>query len=130
MDDKKIFLLYNFYVIHTNSKKGSAYPSFLTGILLYDSMKNESWKNKQYSFFSHKECEYFPCHSAADPDNFNCLFCYCPLYFLGPHCGGSFSYLPNGHKDCSTCLYPHIKENYGEIVARYQEIAQAMPKPD
>jgi Zn-finger protein len=22
-----------------------------------------------------------PCHAGADPDTFNCLFCFCPLYF-------------------------------------------------
>lgn len=38
--------------------------------------------SKNYSYFSHKECEYFPCHKGADVNNFNCLFCYCPLYAL------------------------------------------------
>ncbi|WP_419492972.1 cysteine-rich small domain-containing protein, partial [Butyricicoccus sp.] len=52
-----------------------------------------------YSYFTHKKCEYFPCHPSADPDNFNCLFCYCPLYPLGKDCGGTFDYLPNGYKD-------------------------------
>ena len=37
------------------------------------------WEGKQYSFFCHKECEFFPCHETKDPENFNCLFCYCPL---------------------------------------------------
>ena len=49
--------------------------------------------SRNYSYFSHRECEYFPCHPGADPDNFNCLFCYCPLYVLGADCGGSFTYL-------------------------------------
>ena len=44
--------------------------------------------SRNYSYFSHRECEYFPCHPGADPDNFNCLFCYCPLYVLGADCGG------------------------------------------
>ena len=39
--------------------------------------------NTNYKFFSHRECEYFPCHKGADPERFNCLFCYCPLYLLG-----------------------------------------------
>ena len=34
-------------------------------------------------FYANRDCEYFPCHTVADPDNFNCLFCYCPLYALG-----------------------------------------------
>ena len=32
------------------------------------------WEGKQFSFFSHRDCEYFPCHGGADPENFNCLF--------------------------------------------------------
>lgn len=82
----------------------------------------------RYSFFSNKECEYFPCHSGADPDNFNCLFCYCPLYALGPKCGGDFKYLANGYKDCSACLFPHKKENYKVVVGRYEEINNAIAK--
>ena len=46
-------------------------------------MSKEYWEDKHYSFFSNRECEYFPCHKGADPENFNCLFCYCPLYALG-----------------------------------------------
>lgn len=85
---------------------------------------------RQFSFFSHRACEYFPCHQGADPENFNCLFCYCPLYVLGPHCGGDFVYLKNGAKDCSACLYPHQRENYDAITARYQEILKAIPQAE
>ncbi|MBQ1818177.1 MAG: hypothetical protein II124_06030, partial [Clostridia bacterium] len=28
-------------------------------------------------YFQNRECEYFPCHEGADPEFFNCLFCYC-----------------------------------------------------
>ena len=76
----------------------------------------------KYRFFAHRECEFFPCHPGADPDRFNCLFCYCPLYCLGKNCGGNFTILENGIKDCSGCLYPHIPENYQAINSRYQEI--------
>lgn len=78
--------------------------------------------SKNYEYFSHKECEYFPCHKGADINNFNCLFCYCPLYALGDKCGGNFIYLENGCKDCSNCLFPHLRENYDAINARYNEI--------
>ena len=88
------------------------------------------WEGKEYSFVCHKECEYFPCHKGADPENFNCLFCYCPLYVLGDRCGGKFAYLPNGYKDCSRCLFPHLRENYGVITERYGEILAAIPYPD
>ena len=84
---------------------------------------------KEYSYFSHCNCEYFPCHEGANPDNFNCLFCYCPLYVLGDRCGGNFTYLPNGNKDCSRCLYPHLRENYDEITGRYKEIMAAVSDP-
>ena len=43
-------------------------------------MEKPYWEGKEYSYFSHKKCEYFPCHKGVDPENFNCLFCYCLLY--------------------------------------------------
>lgn len=86
--------------------------------------------SKNYSYFSHKECEYFPCHKGADVNNFNCLFCYCPLYALGDKCGGNFSYLPNGCKDCSNCLFPHLRENYDAINERYQDILSLIRQND
>ncbi len=57
-------------------------------------------------FFSNKECEYFPCHGIKDGEIFNCMFCYCPLYFL-EECIGSYEILDNGVKDCSNCTVPH-----------------------
>lgn len=57
--------------------------------------------SENYKYFSHRDCEFFPCHEGAEPENFNCLFCYCPLYALGEGCGGDFEYLPGGVKDCS-----------------------------
>ena len=78
---------------------------------------------RKYAFFSHRDCEYFPCHPGADPERFNCLFCYCPLYPLGEKCGGAFVYLDNGIKDCSGCLFPHRPENYDAVLARFGEVA-------
>ena len=46
----------------------------------------------RYSFMQHTACEFFPCHKTAHPEDFNCLFCYCPLYTLGDQCG-SYSYV-------------------------------------
>jgi uncharacterized membrane protein/Zn-finger protein len=83
---------------------------------------------KEYAYFTHHECENFPCHDRADPDDFNCLFCYCPLYALEDRCGGDFVYQENGVKDCSGCLYPHRSENYDEIISRYNEIAAGEPR--
>ena len=88
------------------------------------------WEGKHYSFFRNTECEYFPCHRIADPARFSCLFCYCPLYMLGPHCGGNFRYTEKGIKDCTDCLIPHLPENYGRITGKFKEIAAAMRKPE
>ena len=77
---------------------------------------------KHYSFFQNRECEYFPCHKGADPETFNCLFCYCPLYALGRKCGGNFRYNEKGFKDCTNCCLPHRKDNYEKVIGRYGEI--------
>ena len=59
------------------------------------------------SFFRNVRCAYFPCHRGVDEGRFNCLFCYCPLYALGPACGGDFAYTDDGIKDCSACTRLH-----------------------
>ena len=71
-----------------------------------------------YRFFQNKKCGYFPCHAFADPEKFNCMFCYCPLYALGDQCGGSFTYTEQGIKDCSNCLKPHRPEGYDLIMEK------------
>lgn len=69
-----------------------------------------------YRFFSNKKCEFFPCHETEDLEEFNCLFCYCPLYSLGEKCGGNPVFLENGIKDCSQCVFPHKKQNYDRVI--------------
>lgn len=69
-----------------------------------------------YQFFTNKECEFFPCHNTEDLEEFNCLFCYCPLYSLGEECGGNPVFLENGIKDCSQCVFPHKKQNYDKVI--------------
>ena len=32
-------------------------------------MEKPYWEGKEYSYFSHKKCEYFPCHKGADPED-------------------------------------------------------------
>ena len=54
-----------------------------------------------YKFFSHKQCEYYPCHQL---DEINCLFCYCPLYIL-KDCKGNYKMIGD-IKDCSGCTLP------------------------
>ena len=68
-----------------------------------------------YKFFQNKDCEFFPCHITSDLDNFSCLFCFCPLY-PDKNCGGQFTMLDNGYKDCSQCALPHY--NYDYIIDR------------
>jgi Zn-finger protein len=82
------------------------------------------WHGKHYSFFKNKDCEYSPCHTDADSTEFNCLFCYCPLYALGRNCGGNYTYRENGLKGCSSCLLPHKRENYGYILSSFGELAK------
>ena len=74
-----------------------------------------------YKFFSHKQCEYFPCHKTDDPDNFNCLFCFCPLYLKGAECGGNFRYTEKGVKDCSQCMFPHERKNYTKMMEKLRQ---------
>jgi len=83
-----------------------------------------------YDFFQNRECEYFPCHRQADEDTFSCLFCYCPLYALGEKCGGNFTYTESGIKDCSNCLIPHRRENYGRIMEKMDGILELAKKKD
>lgn len=85
---------------------------------------------KHYSFFQNRECEYFPCHKGANPETFNCLFCYCPLYALGRRCGGNFRYNEKGYKDCTNCAFPHQKANYEKVIGRYKEIIELVKKVD
>ena len=69
------------------------------------------------SFFRNTACEWFPCHKVANDENFNCLFCYCPLY-ARDDCGGNLRYTESGIKDCTDCTLPHKAENYAYIVEK------------
>lgn len=90
----------------------------------YSLERPKPWRGMHYSYFCNRECEYFPCHKTEDEENFNCLFCFCPLYSLGDQCGGNFVYLENGIKDCSNCMVPHKRENYGRILQKQTEHLQ------
>lgn len=69
-----------------------------------------------YKYFENRQCKYYPCHNT---DNINCMFCFCPLYFL--ECNGNFKILDNGVKDCSECLIPHKEDNYDYIIKILKE---------
>lgn len=78
--------------------------------------------SENYKFFNNDKCEYFPCHKVNNPESFNCLFCYCPLYALKEDCGGNFKYTKNGIKDCSNCLVPHNKNSHDYIMTKIDDI--------
>ena len=75
------------------------------------------------SFFQNKACKSFPCHRGVEEADFNCLFCYCPLYALGEKCGGNFRYTEKDIKSCVDCAFPHRRANYEKLLARWPEIA-------
>lgn len=73
-----------------------------------------------YRFFQNCDCEYFPCHPLGEQarEEFNCLFCFCPLYGM-MDCKGNYSLLENGKKDCSLCTLPHYHYDY--VIKRLME---------
>lgn len=105
--------------IYSKSDELSEDSSYLTTVIIKNIKKKTSEKN--YSFFQNQKCEMFPCHQIDDEETFNCLFCYCPLYFLGDKCGGNFTYTAKGIKSCINCNFPHKKENYKKLIDRLKE---------
>ena len=88
-------------------------------------------ENRRHSnFYQNRECEYFPCHEGIPEEEFNCLFCYCPLYALGKKCGGGCIYTESGYKSCAECTFPHWQENYPRMLARYEEIMEVVKRMD
>ena len=85
---------------------------------------------EHWRFFQNRACEYFPCHEGVAEADFNCLFCYCPLYALGKRCGGDCRYSDQGIKDCSACAFPHRRENLDSVLARYGDIMAVVAKMD
>ena len=78
-----------------------------------------------HRFFENRGCKYFPCHKGLG--DFNCLFCYCPLY-TREDCPGSPNYLERGGrrlKDCTGCTFPHIPENYDVIIRFLSSVKNA-----
>lgn len=78
--------------------------------------------HEHFKFFENRECEYYPCHKAESTikeGEFNCLFCYCPLY-TKEKCPGTPAYICDSSgrrlKDCSGCTFPHRAENYDKII--------------
>ena len=66
-------------------------------------------------YFENRDCRYYPCHHA---EHINCLFCYCPLYPYAD-CPGEYTMISKEGgeiKNCTDCMFPHEKENYGAII--------------
>ena len=89
-----------------------------------------SEKRDASRFFQNRECSFFPCHKGVAEEEFNCLFCYCPLYTLGRKCGGNYTYTDKGIKGCKDCTFPHIAENYESLTGRFREIAEVVRRMD
>lgn len=69
-------------------------------------------EGSHYKGFTNTRCEFYPCHDISrlrNPDEFNCLHCTCPLYWL--ECPGSYVVIRDAdgvnRKDCSSCTLPH-----------------------
>ena len=90
----------------------------------------DDYMNKHYAYFQNRECEFFPCHENADPEDFSCLFCWCPLFALGEDCGGNFHYTDSGIKDCSACKLPHLRRSYGYVSEKFGEIQKLAAKKE
>ena len=86
--------------------------------------------NHNSTFFQNRDCENFPCHTGVPEAEFNCLFCFCPLYSLGRQCGGNYFYTEKNIKSCKNCSFPHEKENYDRIISRFDEIKTVVRRSD
>lgn len=89
----------------------------------------ETMQENSHRYFRNDKCCYFPCHEGISSEDFNCLFCYCPLNSI-VNCGGNYSITHNGKKDCSKCCYPHYSENYDHIIEKVSRLLDKLNFPD
>ena len=71
----------------------------------------------RFKYFENKECEFYPCHVEGQ----NCLFCYCPLYWIPIDCGGKYDVLKDGIIDCSNCTKPHESDGWEFVQNKLRE---------
>ena len=57
-----------------------------------------------------------------DTADFNCKFCYCPLFFMRD-CGGTYV-LTDGKKDCSMCVIPHQPDNTPMLLDKLSDVVE------
>ncbi|HAL02525.1 MAG TPA: metal-binding protein [Lachnospiraceae bacterium] len=80
--------------------------------------------DNSHRFFQNNDCKYFPCHKGLT--DFNCLFCYCPMYNR-TDCPGNPTFVEKNGKTikvCTNCNFPHNPANYDKII----EILKSTPK--
>ncbi|MCR4908383.1 MAG: metal-binding protein [Lachnospiraceae bacterium] len=72
--------------------------------------------NNSFRFFENKDCRFYPCHEGME--EINCLFCYCPFFFLRDCPGTPRITEKDGKKIrvCTDCAFPHRPENYPEMI--------------
>ena len=76
-------------------------------------------KEGSTSFFVNRACKSFPCHDVPESE-FNCMFCYCPLYDT-EDCGGDYFYNDRNIKNCKNCGFPHFRDNYPKLIKKLKE---------
>lgn len=112
MREGKVILAFFYFVC-------KPFTAMVRGFLLVEAFgreENRAMRSNSYCFFENRECEYFPCHERLE--DFNCLFCYCPLYSM-EKCPGEPRYIEREGqriKECTYCTYPHQPENYETII--------------
>ena len=85
-------------------------------------------RENSFCYYKNTACCHFPCHKIGENEDFNCMFCYCPLYALGERCGGNFKYIEGGIKDCSECMIPHSPNGYQYINSKFFELVELAKK--
>lgn len=78
-----------------------------------------------YRYYKNTSCQYLPCHKVKEGNDFNCMFCYCPLYLIND-CGGNYV-VNSGIKDCSNCFLPHDPKSYDYINSKLVEYTRNNP---
>ena len=75
-----------------------------------------------FRYFENRDCRYYPCHEGME--ELNCLFCYCPFYFL-PGCPGTPRTRCKDGREirvCTDCTFPHVPENYPQLIRSLREV--------
>lgn len=71
-----------------------------------------------YKYFKNTDCKYFPCHKGLS-DDFNCLFCYCPMYSM-PNCPGSKTYIEKNGKKLRYAQTVHFHTDRKIMIKSYR----------